>query len=81
MQIYEVKTEKDKKDFLLFPISIYKNDPHWIRPLDKDINEVFDPKENKFFRHGQCIRFLLKDNDKLIEGVTHGNQLLCPSRH
>ncbi len=30
-----------------------------MQPLDKDINAVFDPKQNKFFRHGHCSRFLL----------------------
>src|SRR5689334_4561876 len=68
MQIVEVKSKKDEKDFLLLPLSIYKNDPNWIRPLDKDIEAVFDPKQNKFFRHGQCARFLLKNDDGKIIG-------------
>ena len=62
MQIIEVKTEKDRKDFLLVPLDIYKNISDWIRPLDKDIKEVFDSKRNKFFRHGECTRWLLKDD-------------------
>ena len=62
MKLNEVISEKDKKDFLLLPLKIYKDDPNWIRPLDKDIVAVFDPAKNKFFRHGQCTRFLLKDD-------------------
>ncbi len=69
MKISEVKTEADKKAFLLLPLKIYKGDPNWSRPLDKDINEVFDPQKNKFFRHGQCTRFLLKDNEEVIGRV------------
>lgn len=61
MQITEVKTKKDETDFLLLPTLLYKNDPNWIRALDKDIEEVFDKEKNKFFRHGECIRWLLKD--------------------
>ena len=62
MKLNEVASEKDKKDFLLLPLKIYKDDPNWIRPLDKDIEAVFDTTKNKYFRHGQCIRFLLKDD-------------------
>jgi GNAT superfamily N-acetyltransferase len=42
-------------------VRLYKNEPHWIRPLDKDINDVFDPKKNKTFRHGSLIRWILVD--------------------
>ncbi len=62
MQLVEVKTKKDKRDFLELPLLIYQNDDQWIRPLDKDIESVFDPNQNKFFRGGNAIRWLLKDD-------------------
>ena len=43
------------------PLQLYRHDPNYIRPLDKDINEVFDPKKNKAFRHGELIRWLLQN--------------------
>lgn len=61
MQMHEVKTESDKKAFIQVAADLYKNDPNWIRPLDKDINEVFDPAKNKFFKRGECNRWLVKD--------------------
>lgn len=63
MKLIEVKNE-DKalvKQFLELPLSIYKGDPNYIRPLDKDIEGVFDPAKNKFFRHGTCTRWILVD--------------------
>lgn len=65
MQIREVVTQADAKLFLELPLLIYKDDANWIRPLNKDIEEVFDLEKNKFFRHGRCTRFLLFDGDKL----------------
>lgn len=62
MTVREVSSERDRREFLRLPLMIYKDDPNWIRPLDKDIEEVFDPERNKFFRHGKCTRFLLEDN-------------------
>ena len=67
MQLTEVSDKKTAREFLEANVEINKNDPNYIRPLDKDINEVFDPKKNKAFRHGEVIRWLLKDEGgKLI---------------
>ena len=68
MKITEVISPTDNKHFLRLPVSIYANDKAWKQPLDKDINEVFDPKLNKFFRHGQCTRFLLWDESNTCIG-------------
>lgn len=62
MTVQEVVTAADKKEFLLFPLSIYKNSLAWIRPLDKDVENVFNPEKNKTFRHGEVIRWLLKND-------------------
>ncbi len=68
MRLLEVKTPEDKKLFLQVAIDIYKDDPNWIRPLDKDIEDVFDPEKNKFIkRGGQYIRWvLMNDSEKPI---------------
>lgn len=50
-----------QKEFIQFPVRLYKDDPCWIRPLDADIENVFDPKKNKLFEKGECIRWLLTD--------------------
>jgi len=71
MRLHEVKTEADKRLFLQVAINQYNDDPKWIRPLDKDIEEVFDPEQNKFLkRGGECIRWILmNDQDKPIGRV------------
>jgi hypothetical protein len=70
MKIIEVTTPKQIREFIMFPVRLYKNEPNWIRPLDKDIESVFDREKNKTFRHGECIRWLLVDkNDNTIGRV------------
>ncbi|QNF34952.1 hypothetical protein HUW51_20325 [Adhaeribacter swui] len=59
MQLVEVTTPALAKQFIQVAVDLYKGDPNFIRPLDKDIEQVFDPKQNKYFRHGECIRWLL----------------------
>ncbi len=67
MQLIEVSTPQLAKDFIQVNIDLYKNDPHYIRPLDKDVNDVFNPKKNKAFRSGEVIRWILKNkNGELI---------------
>jgi len=67
MQIIEVTDKKHAKEFIKVAISIYEHYPKWIRPLDKDLEAVFDPQKNKYFRHGECIRWILKnDSGKTI---------------
>ena len=42
--------------------------PGYIRPLDKDIDQVFDPKKNKAFRQGEAARWILKDEEGRLLG-------------
>src|SRR2546423_566811 len=67
MQLTEVIDKRLAKEFIRVNVEINKNDPNYIQPLDKDINEVFDPAKNKTFRQGEAIRWILKDDEgKLI---------------
>lgn len=67
MQLILVNDKKTAQQFLNVPVTLYKADPNWIRPLDKDIDEVFDAKKNKAFRFGKIARWILLDeNGQLI---------------
>ncbi len=56
--LIEVLTKRDEKEFLKLPVKLYKGDKNWIRPLDKDINNVFSPESNELFNGGEAIRWL-----------------------
>ena len=62
MNLIPVMDKKAGKEFLKVAVELNRKDPNWIRPLDKDIREVFDPSKNKSFRHGDCQRWILKDD-------------------
>ena len=68
MQIEEVKSRKQQQEFLKVPKVLYKSDPFWVCPLDREIAAVFDPAENSFYKHGDATRFLLKDNHGRLLG-------------
>ncbi|MCC5944112.1 MAG: hypothetical protein JJT94_04205 [Bernardetiaceae bacterium] len=68
MHLIEVKNKAHAKAFLQLPVRLYKDNPFWIRPLDNDIEAVFDPKKNSFFSHGECTRWILQN----AQGITVG---------
>ena len=68
MQLIEVNNKKLTEEFIAVNILINKGNPNYIRPLDKDINDVFDPKKNKAFRFGEAIRWILKDDEGNLTG-------------
>ena len=61
MKVVEVNTKEDKKEFINFPKELYKDDPFWVCQLDSGIQSVFDPAKNHTFKHGEAIRWILKD--------------------
>lgn len=62
MQLIEVTTPQLASLFLQVNVDINKDNPAYIQPLEKDINDVFDEKKNKSFRFGEAIRWILKDD-------------------
>lgn len=68
MQITEVKDSKTEQLFINVPVQLFKSDPLWVRPLDKDIIEVFDKQKNKAFRFGEAIRWVLTDDAGNLTG-------------
>ena len=63
MRLIEVSTPAHRKEFIQMAVNLYKEEENWIRPLDKDIEGLFDPAENKLFKSGgKSVRWLLKDD-------------------
>lgn len=70
MLITEVKDARSKREFLEIPGYIYADDPVWVRPLDSEIEAIFDPQKNNYHSHGTVTRWVLKDaQGKLIGRV------------
>jgi len=64
MKILEVTSRQREKEFLMLPVRLYTDERYWIRPLDKDILDVFDSEKNKAFRHGECARWIVVNDSQ-----------------
>jgi len=68
MTITEVNDSKSRKDFLDVPRILYRDDPHWVCPLDPAIEAIFDPGSNKLFKGGNARRWVLRDGSGALIG-------------
>lgn len=66
--VEEVHNENQKTEFLEFPARLYREDKNYIRPLDKDIEEIFNPEKSRFYKSGECARFLFKNKQNQTVG-------------
>ncbi|MBV9986347.1 MAG: hypothetical protein JO301_01600 [Chitinophagaceae bacterium] len=62
MQVIEVTTPEEAKDFLEVNALMNAGNPNYIRPLDNEVNAVFDPAKNKLMKYGSIKRWLATDD-------------------
>jgi len=63
-----VNDRKTRRMFFEVVTLIYKGDPNYIRPLDKQLEAIFSPASNSFFKHGDATRFILVNNKEEVIG-------------
>ena len=62
MRIVEVNTPILDKAFCQVNADLNKFNPSYIRPLDNEVLQVFDPSKNKLFKEGDAKKWLLQDD-------------------
>jgi hypothetical protein len=58
---YLVGNPQTCRAFLEVPALVYRNDTEYIRHLDEDIENTFDPAHNVYFSQGEAVRWVLQD--------------------
>ncbi len=68
--VHEVKTAKDKREFLNFPIRLYKDCPYFVPPLFMDEKKIFSPN---YFYYDTCeASYFLAERDGKTVGRISG---------
>jgi hypothetical protein len=68
MQLVEVTDKQTVKDFLTVNALLNKSNPNYIRPLDNEVNDVFDPAKNKNYKYGETKRWVAMDDEGELIG-------------
>jgi GNAT superfamily N-acetyltransferase len=66
VSICEVRSKKEMRAFIEYPLALYRDDPYYVPRLTYDLIKHFSDK-NPFFRHGSA-RYFLAYHDKTIVG-------------
>lgn len=48
------------------PFRIYERYPQWAPPFRSEIESIFDPGQNPFFEKGECERFVVKKEGRVV---------------
>ncbi len=66
LTVEPVRTGKDVHAFVVYPWSLYRDDPHWIPPLIGDVKALLDPGKNPFFEHGEMQAYLARRDGRIV---------------
>lgn len=58
LEIREVKTQRDRRRFVLFPNRLYRDNPCYVPPMYGDELSYINPKKNPAFLHAEAKFFL-----------------------
>ena len=68
ISIIEVNTPHLEKEFLEVNATLNKYNPNYIRPLDNEVNQVFDRSHNKLFKGGDAKRWIAQNEEGICVG-------------
>jgi GNAT superfamily N-acetyltransferase/ribosomal protein S18 acetylase RimI-like enzyme len=66
VQVTPVRGGSEVTDFIRFPYSIYKGDPHWVAPLEMERRDFLNPRKNPFFDFGEVQLFLARRGGQVV---------------
>jgi GNAT superfamily N-acetyltransferase len=69
MNIRAVRSEQERKLFIEFPYSLYRDDPVWVPPLRSELHAQFDRRKNPFLEHCEYELYLLEDEGQMVGRV------------
>ena len=62
----EMITKKEMKQFVMFPFSIYKNNPYWVPPIITEELETLNKDKNPAFENAEARFFVAIKNNKIV---------------
>lgn len=66
VSIKQVTHEKDWKDFIEFPMRLYRNNSNYVPPLIKDEKEIWDSLQNPALAYSEARQFLAFKNNEVV---------------
>lgn len=81
IEVHEVKTRRDRQQFLRLPYHIYRYDPAWVPPLELERLELLDRRKHPFYRHGDATSFIATRGGQIVGRILASDDPLYNSIH
>lgn len=69
IEIQEVKTRRQRKQFVEFPLDLYKNNPYFVPPLYSDEMAIFK-KTYAYYQQAEAVYYLAYDGKKVVGRIS-----------
>jgi hypothetical protein len=69
ISVFEVQTRPDLKQWVAFPLGLYRNDPNYVPQLTREELEFFSAAKNPAFKLAQAKLLLARRNGEMVSRV------------
>lgn len=66
ISVIEVKNTDQLKQFVRFPMDLYKNNPYYVPSFINDEIKIWNPSENPALQYSEAKQFLAYQNNKIV---------------
>ena len=81
IEIRQVRTGGELKQFIRLPWRIYADDPQWVPPLLTEVKEFLDRRKHPFYLHGEATQFLAWRGGQPVGRILAGDDPLYNQEH
>jgi len=75
-EVKRVETKSDRKKFIRFPFTVYRNDPNWVPPIMMEYKKMLTPGKHPYYEHGEVEFFMVFRDGELVGRTTaHTNTI------
>ncbi len=60
ISVHIVSDRRDLTEFIRLAADVYRDDPHWIAPLEREVRRTLDPARNPYYRSATLRLFLAR---------------------
>src|SRR5579872_2043515 len=66
IEVREVNSARSLREYIYFPQTIYKGDPHWVTPIYSDEFDFHSPKRNSALQYSDVVRLMAFQNNRAV---------------